>query len=148
MANFDTSFQKQLLFNFCAMRASQKKSTLMLESCASCLCEINLDLTPALFLLESSNCHKLSQYVLEDLLSCLVGSQLIVCIWVGAMGNPTELSYSEEAMHIVEQRKSSGVNSERWRMVGDSFNVMQGILVRSMLHNKVSKSLSHSLFTK
>jgi hypothetical protein len=78
----------------------------MLESRTSRLREINLDLTaPALFSLESSDRHKLSQYVLEDLLSCPVGSCLIVCIRVGAGGNPTELSYSEQAMHIVKERK-------------------------------------------
>ena len=79
MAKFDASFQKQLLFNFGATRASCKKSALMLESRVSRLCEIDLDLTPASFSLESSERHKLSGYVLEDLLSCLVGSCLIVC---------------------------------------------------------------------
>ena len=63
-------------------------------------------------------------------MSCLVGSRLIVCIRVGVMGNPTELSYSEQAMHIIEERKRSGLNSERWRMGGDSFNVMQGITMK------------------
>ncbi len=119
MAKIDASFQKQLLFNFCATRASCKKSVLMLESHASHLREINLDLMPALFSLESSNRHKLSQYVLEDLLSCPVGSHLIVCIRVGATGNPTKLSYSKQVMHIVEQRKHSGLNSKRWRMARD-----------------------------
>ena len=102
MAKFNASYQKQLLFNFCAMSASCKKSALMLDSRASRLREIDLDLTPALFSLESSNHHKLSLYVLEDLLSCPIGSRLIVCIWVGATGNPTKLSYSMQAMHIVE----------------------------------------------
>jgi hypothetical protein len=104
---------------------------------------------PALFSLESSDCHKLSRYVLEDLLSCPVGSRLIVCMRVGATRNPTELSYSEQAMHIVEERKRCGLNSERWHMAGDSFHVMQGILIRSTLHHEVlSKSLSRGLFTK
>ena len=102
MAKFDASFQKQLFFNFCAMHASCKKLALMLDSRASHLREINLDLTPASFSLESSDHHKLSRYVLEDLLYCPIGSRLIVCIWVGTTGNPTELSYSMQAMHIVE----------------------------------------------
>ena len=110
---FDTSFQKQLSFNFCATRASRKKLVLMLESCASRLREIGLDLTPALFSLESSDCHELSRYVLEDLLSCPVGSHLIVCIRVSATGNPTKLSYSEQRVHIVEEQKRSGLNSKR-----------------------------------
>lgn len=149
MAKFDASFQKQLLFNFCAMHASCKKLALMLDSHASCLREIDLDLTPASFSLESSDHHELSRYVLEDLLSCLIGSHLIVCIWVGATGNPTELSYSEQAMHIFEERKRSGLISERWRMVCESFNVMQGILIRSTLHHEVvRKSLLRGLFTK
>ncbi len=95
MEKFDASFQMQLSFNFFATRVSCKKSMLMLESRASSLCEINLVLTPALFSLESSDHHELSGYVLEGLLSCPVGSQLIVCIRVGATWNPTELSYSE-----------------------------------------------------
>ena len=93
MNEFGASFQKQLSFNFCARRASRKKWALILESCASRLCEINLDLTaPASFSLKSSDRHELSRYVLEDLLSCPVGSCLIVCIRVGATGNPTKLS--------------------------------------------------------
>ena len=102
MAKFNASYQKQLLFNFCATRASCKKSALMLDSRASHLRVINLDLTPASFSLESSDHHKLSRHVSEDLLSCPIGSCLIVCIWVGTTGNPTELSYSMQAMHIVE----------------------------------------------
>ena len=91
MAKFNASFQTQLSFNFCATRASRRKSVLMLESCTSRLCEIDLDLMPASFSLESNNSHELSQYVLEDLLFCPIGSCLIVCIRVGATGNPTEL---------------------------------------------------------
>ena len=61
MAKFNASFQKQLSLNFCAMRASCKKSMLMLESRASRLREIDLDLTaPALFSLKSSDRHELS----------------------------------------------------------------------------------------
>ena len=63
------------------------------------------------------------------------------------MGNPAKLLYSEQVMHI--QQKHSGLNSERWQMAGDSFNVMQGVLIRSTLHHEVvSKSLSRGLFTK
>ena len=91
MAKFNTSFQTQLSFNFCATRASCRKSVLMLESCTSRLREIDLDLMPASFSFESNNSHELSQYVLEDLLSFPIGSHLIVCIRVGATGNPTEL---------------------------------------------------------
>jgi hypothetical protein len=60
---FDTNFQKQLLFNFSAMRATCKKSVLMQEACASCLREVDLDVTPTLFSCDLTDCHELSRYI-------------------------------------------------------------------------------------
>ncbi len=78
-----------------------------------------------------------------------VGCHFIVCIRVRATGNPTEVSYSNQAMHIVQQRKHNGQTTETWWMAGDAFHVMQGMLIRAMLHNKlVSNKLSSSRFRK
>ncbi len=103
IVQFDANFQKQLAFNFCATRASRKKSVLMHEARTSRLCDMDLDVTPTSFSLDSTDCHKLSKYILEDLLSCPVGCQIIICIHSGAKGNPTEESYLEQAKHVVDQ---------------------------------------------
>ncbi len=79
----------------------------MQEARASCLCEVDLNVTPTLFSRDSTDHHELSRYVLEDLLTCPVGCRLIVCIRAGATGNPTEQSYYDQAMHIVQRRKEN-----------------------------------------
>ncbi len=93
----------------------------MEEACASCLCEVDLDVIPSSFSWTATDRHELSRYVLEDLLSCPVGCRLIVCIRAGATGNPTEVSYSDQAMHILQRRKENGLKTESWRMAGASF---------------------------
>jgi hypothetical protein len=124
MVKFDANFQKQLSFNFCAMRATRKKTALMQDACASCLCEIDLNATPTSFSLATTDRHELSRYILEDLLSRQVGCCFIVCIRVSATGNPMEVSYSDQEMHIVQQRKHNGQTTKTWRMAGDAFHVM------------------------
>ncbi len=90
---FDTNYQKQLLFNFCATRASKKKSALINEACASRLCDIDLNIIPTTFSHDTTDWHELSQYVLEDVLTCPVGCCLSVCICAGANGNPDVLFF-------------------------------------------------------
>jgi hypothetical protein len=131
------------------MRATQKKTALMQDARASRLREIDLDVTPTLFSLATTDCHELSQYILEDLLSHQIGCPFIVCIRVSATGNPTEVSYSNQAMHIIQQRKHNGQTTKTWQMAGDAFHVMQGTLIQATLHNKlVSNKLSSSHFRK
>ncbi len=101
----------------------------MQDAHASCLREIDLNVTPTLFSLATTDRHELSRYIFEDLLSRQVGCCFIVCIWVSATGNPMEVSYSDQAMHIVQQRKHNGQTTETWRMAGDAFHVMQGTLI-------------------
>jgi hypothetical protein len=60
MCQFDADFQKQLAFNFCATRATRKKSATINEIRASRLRDIDLDATPMLFSLDTT--------VLEDVL--------------------------------------------------------------------------------
>jgi hypothetical protein len=50
MVQFDSNFQKQLLFNFSATRATWKKSASMYEGCASCLHEVDLNIAPTTLL--------------------------------------------------------------------------------------------------
>jgi len=148
MLQFDANFQKQLSFNFCATRATRKKTALMQDSRASRLRDIDLDVAPASFSLATTDRHELSRYILEDLLSRQVGCRLIVCIRASTTGNPTEISYSDQALHLVQQRKNSGHTTETWRMAGAAYHVMQGTLVRATMHNELmSTKLSTSRFT-
>jgi hypothetical protein len=147
MVQFDANYQKQLSFNFCATRATRKKAAAMQDACARRLRNIDLNVTPTSFSLATTNCHELSQYILEDLLSHQVGCRFIVCIRVSAAGNPTEASYSDQALHIVEQRKRNNQTSETWRMAGDAFYVMQGKLIQATLHDQLAATkLSTSCF--
>jgi hypothetical protein len=125
MVQFDANYQKQLSFDFCASRATRKKAAAMQDARASRLRDIDLDVTPTLFSLATTDCHELSRYILEDLLSHQVGSRFIVCIRVSATGNPTEASYSDQALHIVEQRKR---NTKQLRRGG--WLVMRSMLCR------------------
>jgi hypothetical protein len=96
---FNADYQKQLLFNFCATRASKKKSAMMNEARARRLCNINLEIILTTFSWYTTNRHELSSYVLDDVLMCPIGCRLIVCIHVGANRNPTatECLYSDPA---------------------------------------------------
>jgi hypothetical protein len=144
---FNANFQRQLSFNFCAIRVTRKKSESMHEARASQLRDVDLDVTPISFLHDSTDCHKLSQYVLKDVLSCPVGCRIIVCIRSHAKGNPTEESHSSQVRHIVHWQKGHGLQTESWRMAGDAFFVIQGTISRSTLCNKIqSGNLSQSRF--
>jgi hypothetical protein len=149
MVQFDANYQKQLSFNFCATRATRKKAAAMQDARASRLRDIDLNVTPTSFSLATTDRHELSQYILEDLLSHQVGCRFIVCIRVSATGNPTEASYSDQALHIVEQQKRNNQTTETWRMAGDAFYVMQGTLIRATLHDQLAATkLSTSRFKK
>jgi len=107
ISRFNTNYQKQLLFNFSATCATQKKSAAMINARASRLQNIDLDVAPITFLRDTTDRHELSRYVFEDLLSCPVGSRIIVCIWSGVEGDPTETSYSDQAKCITSCRNES-----------------------------------------
>ena len=146
---FKREYQKKLPFNFSATPAMQKKSTSMDKARASRLCEVDLDVIPSLFSRMATDCHELSRYVLEDLLSCPIGCCLTVCIRAGATVNLTEVSYSDQAMHILQRRNENGLKTESWQMAGDSFFVIQEKIIRATLHDELmSNNLSRSLFTK
>ena len=80
------------MFNFSAARATRKKSAAMINARASCLRDIDLDVAPITFLRDTTDRHELSRYVFEDLLSCPVGSRIIMSIQSGVEGDPTETS--------------------------------------------------------
>ena len=119
MVQFDANYQKQLSFNFCATRATRKKAAAMQDARASLLRDIDLDVTPTSFSLATTDRHELSRYILEDLLSHQVGCRFIVCIRESATGNPTEASYSDQAFHIVEQRKRNNQTGPVFRFKSD-----------------------------
>ncbi len=102
---FDANFQKQLLFNFCAMHASRNKSASINDACTSHLCNIELKVMPTSFSHETTDWHKIIHYVLENVLTCPVGCCVIVCICAGANGDPTKLSYLDQAKRISDRRK-------------------------------------------
>jgi len=79
----------------------------MINARASRLQNIDLDVAPITFLRDTTDRHELSRYVFEDLLSCPVGSRIIVCIWSGVEGDPTETSYSDQAKCITSCRNES-----------------------------------------
>jgi hypothetical protein len=143
MHQFDMEYQKQLTFNFCATRATRKKAASINEAQASRLHDVDLDVTPASFSLETMDYHKLSCFVLKDVLGCSVGCRLLVCIQAdaNANANPTEVSYSEQANFIAGTRKDLNIKTECWRMVGNNFFIMQGWIVRATLHEELQSNL-------
>ena len=114
ISRFDTNYQKQMLFNFSATRATRKKLAAMINAWASRLQDINLDVAPTSFSRDTTDRHELSQYVFEDLLSCPVGSRIIMCIWSGVEGDPTETSYSDQAKCITSCQNEIGIVTESW----------------------------------
>jgi len=112
ISRFDENYQKQLAFNFSATRATRKKSAAMIDARASRLRDVDLDVAPTSFLRDTTDHHELSRYIEKDLLSCPVGSQIIVCIWSGLEGDPTETSYSDQAKCINSCRTESGIATE------------------------------------
>ena len=109
----------------------------MINARASRLRDIDLDVAPTSFLRDTTDCHGLSRYIFEDLLSCPVGSRIIVCIRSGVEGDPTKTSYSDQAKCITSCRNESGIATELWQMAGDQYLVLQGKLFRLTMHDEV-----------
>jgi hypothetical protein len=149
MQRFDSDFQKQLAFNFCAMCATRKKAVAMNKTRGSCLHDADLDITPASFTLKTTDCTKLYHYVLENVLGCPVGCRLIVCIRadLDANANGTKVSYSNQAKFISASRKECSIKTKSWRMSGKQYIIMQGCIIQATLHNEfISKMLLRSRF--
>ena len=137
------------MFNFSAARATRKKLAAMINARASCLRDIDLDVAPITFSRDTTDRHELSRYVFEDLLSCPVGSRIIMCIRSGVEGDPTETSYSDQAKSITSCWNKSGIAKELWQMARDQYLILQGKLFRSTMHDEVmSGNLSQSRFKK
>jgi hypothetical protein len=66
MKHFDAAFQKQLNFNFAATQATWRKNGE--DVWLSRLCDIDLD-SVAKILPDTMDRHKLSRYVLEDIIA-------------------------------------------------------------------------------
>jgi hypothetical protein len=138
---FNANFQRQLSFNFCATRATRKESESMQEACASQLRDVDLNVPPTSFLRDLTDHHKLTRYVLEDVLSCPDDCWINVCICSCTKSNPTEESYSSQVRHIVHRQKEHGLQTESWQMAGDAFFVIQGTISRSHFATKYSQAI-------
>jgi hypothetical protein len=146
---FDADYQKQLLFNFCATRATKKKSVLINKARAMRLCDIDLNVTPKTFSRDTTDRHKLSRCVLEGVLTYSIGCRSIVCIRAGADRNPTKRLYSDQAKQFSDRRKENNINTESWEMSCDHFFVMQGTINWVTLFNELRlNNLSKSHFKK
>ena len=136
ISQFDANYQKQLAFNFSATRATRKKSAAMIDARASRLRDVDLDVAPTSFSRDTTDRHKLSRYIEEDFLSCPVGSWIIVCIWSGVEGDPTETSYSDQAKCINSCQNESGIETESWqpttRVISNRREIMRAIIVISL----------------
>ena len=104
-------------------------------------------IAPSLFSRDTSDRLELSQYILEDLLNCIVDCRIIVCIRSGAKGDETEASYSDQARSIASSRNNSGITTELWRMSADMYHILQGTISRSSFSDEVmTDNLSESRF--
>ena len=104
---------------------------------------------PTAFSHDTTDCQEWSCYILEDVLACPVGCRVIICIRADAHGNPTEQSYSDQAMRISDSRKTHNIKPESWRMAGDQYFMMQGTIMQATLHDKLqSCNLSQGCFKK
>ena len=86
ISQFDTNYQKQLSFNFSATRVTQKKSAAMIDAREIRLRDVDLDVELISFSRDTIDRQELSRYIEEDLLSCPVGSRIIVCILLYSVG--------------------------------------------------------------
>jgi hypothetical protein len=84
MDHYHAEYHRQLHFNFSETQNKQKQRQSAKATCASWLCDINLDAPPEQSMsgVLPSKQHGLSQYVLEDILDCPVENRFIVCIAV------------------------------------------------------------------
>jgi hypothetical protein len=89
------------------------------------------------------DCHKLSWYVLEDVLGCPVGCCLLICFFAGANGDSTEVLYCDQAKNITKRRNKRNINIKCWRMAGNHVIVMQGRIVQMTLHNENNTPISY-----
>jgi hypothetical protein len=107
MERFDADYRKQLHFNFSATRTTQKHKQAFDATRASRLRDIDLDAltdnTSAT--INSSKRQDLSQYILEDILDCPVGSRFIVCIAMEDNDDERSKYYSETAAGQRQQWK-------------------------------------------
>ncbi len=84
----------------------------MNEARASPLHDINHDIILTTISRDTIDRHKLSRYVLEDVLMCPVGRCLIVCIHVGTNRNPSERLYLDQVKQFADKRKDNNISSE------------------------------------
>jgi hypothetical protein len=149
MKHFNAVFQKQLNFNFVTTRATQKKNGEDVWS--SHLRDIDLDSVPK-FSHDMMDRHKLSRYVLEDILACTIDTTFIVCIRED--GDHDEVAggqqyYSSFAKAVRLDRNRKKLQTESWHISGKRYIVLVGRLCRSLHYEAItSHSLLRSAFIK
>ena len=145
MEQFDADYRRQLHFNFLATRTTQKKKQVFDATRSSHLHDVDLDALPdnTLLTFSSSKCQDLSQYILEDILDCPVGSRFIVCIAMEDNDDKRSKYYSETARAIQSEFRSKGLPVEMWRISSKRYLVLQGMIARSSHYNDIRmKSLT------
>jgi hypothetical protein len=123
---FEDQFCKQLHFNFSATRnsATQRKSRGFTR--ASWLRDIDLDIVSSISQqLLSIKRHKLSRYILEDILDCPVNSCFII-VCLAANGDNLECGdyFTEQAVTNTHELKWAGLETKLWRMTGWKYIVI------------------------
>jgi hypothetical protein len=116
---FDANFRMQSHFIFLATRTTHKQKQAIDATCASRLCDVDLDALPentSTSAVISSKRQELLRYVLEDILDCHVGSRYIVCIAAEDNDDDRCRYYSETAKVIESDLSREGLPVETWMM--------------------------------
>ena len=147
LTRIDNVYRSQLHFNFLATRTTQtqKQKQAFDATRASHLRDVDLDALPdsTSSTIISSKRQDLSQYILEDILDCPVGSRFIVCIATEDNDDKWSKYYSETARLIQSDFRCKGLPVETWRMSSKRYLVLQGMITRSSHYDDISmKSLT------
>jgi hypothetical protein len=102
---------------------SQKQLESTAATQASRLWDVDLDVLPKDTSILPTNRHKLSCYILEDLLDCPVGSQFIVCIATDGANLEHGEYYSDKTKTIANEVEWSKGNCEHWGIYGQRYFV-------------------------
>ncbi len=150
MERFDADFCMQLHFNFSGTRTTQKQKQAIDATCASQLCDVDLDALPentSTLSVISSKRQELSCYVLDDILDHPVGSRFIVCIAAEATNDNQSRYYTNTEKIIESDLSREGSPVETWKMLSKRYLVIQGRIDRTSHYDDIKmKSLSQRQF--
>jgi hypothetical protein len=75
--------------------------------------------------------HEMSRYILEDLLDCPVNSHFMVCVSADSTNLEHGDYYAKKATMIANKLKCAGLETKLWRISGQKYIVIHGMLDRS-----------------